>query len=120
MNPQRPIRLIAVARGSHAEVIARSRDAVSSSGGSILDYHLFSNAILCLTIDVAVRNLRALATALDAAEIRLDSASLDQVDELSSLSGADAANRPRVEGTLSVNIINDDPPLRIEVPAVPG
>ncbi len=121
MHPH-PFRLTGFARGSHVEVVAHARDAVCASGGTVLDYHMFSNAILCLTIEIAPANLGPLAAALAAAGVRLDEQSLAQVEPPAALGGSEVVERDgrRVEGTLSINLVHGEPPLRIEVPAVPG
>lgn len=117
----RPLRLTGLAAGSHVEVISAARDSLNDTGGSIVDFHMFSNAILCLNFEIAASRLPALRAALADSGVRLDDRSLEALDSASS--GAAAAREKAgatVGGTLSINIINDEPPLRIEIPAVPG
>lgn len=79
--PMNPLRLTAFCRGSHTEVVGRARDALNSSGASILDFHMFSNAILCLNFEIAARRLPVLAEAIAHADIRLDQRSLDDLGQ---------------------------------------
>ncbi len=117
--PAGPLRLVAFARGSHVEIVAHARDALGAAGASILDFHMFSNAILCLNFEIGLSSLAALDDALDSAGIRLDAASRSGLAVASSeVSSADAD--ARLVGSLSVNMVNDEPVLRIQVPAVPG
>jgi hypothetical protein len=114
-----PVRLTAFARSSHNEVIPAARDAIAAAGGSILDFHLFSNAVLCLTIEIRASRLAQLADELAAAGIRLDEGSLALMREVAA-DGTAAADAAALDGTLSITLIHDEPPLIIEVPAVPG
>lgn len=119
--PMNPLRLTAFCRGSHIEVVGRSRDALGSSGASISDFHMFSNAVLCLNFEIAARRLPVLAEAIAQADIRLDQRSLNDLGQVADTRGLVAdESEPLVEGSLSINMINDEPVLRIEVPAVPG
>lgn len=110
-----PLRLTGYARGSHVEVIATVRDAIESAGGYITDCHLFSNAIVCVNFEMTGEGLRSLEALLAAATVRLDA---EAVRELKGR--AACADIDRIEASLSVNMIHDDPALRIEVPSVPG
>lgn len=117
-----PLRLTGFSRGTHVEVVSRSRDALIGVGASILDFHMFSNAILCLTFEIAPEALSSLPAALADAGVSVDAVSRTAMEEaIGAVSGAasdDASER--LEGSLSINLINDEPALRIEVPAVPG
>jgi hypothetical protein len=116
-----PLRLTGFARGSHVEVTTRARDALGSSGAFILDYHMFSNAILCLNFEIAATRLPVLAVAISEAAIRLDGRSQAELDgRLHSTVNDSLTGAPSIEGSLSINLIHDEPVLRIEVPAVPG
>lgn len=113
-----PLRLTACCRGSHVEVIARARDALGASGASILDFHMFSNAVLCLNFEIAARLVPALLEAIAQADICFDPQSLHDAEQL--IEETRARGRLVVEGSLSINLINDEPVLRCVVPAVPG
>ncbi len=113
------LRLSAVGRGSHTEIVAAARDALTSSGASILDFHMFSNAILALNFEISPPRLTALRAALDQTTLRLDAGSRAALEQAVSDASTDEASDP-LQASLSINVINDEPPLRIEVPAVPG
>lgn len=83
---------------------------------------MFSNAVLCLNFEIAARRLPALGEAIAQADIRLDQRSLNDLGRVAADTHGFVGDEsePVVEGSLSINLINDEPGLRIEVPAVPG
>lgn len=112
-----PLRIAGFTRVPHIEMIARVRDAISSNDGFILDSHMFSNAMLSISFEIRGRDVESLATAISAAGLLLDAQSTSR------LAGWDATMIDPdfvMPGALSINFVHDDPPLRIEVPAVPG
>ena len=112
-----PLRIAGFTRVPHVEMIARVRDAISFVGGFILDSHMFSNAVLSISLEVRIRDVESLAAALSAAGLRLDQQSTSR---LGAWEASDIDSDDMIAGSLSINFIHDDPPLRIEVPAVPG
>ena len=112
-----PLRIAGFTRVPHIEMIARVRDAINSSGAFILDSHMFSNAVLSISFEIHGRDVESLATAIAAAGLRFDAQSTSRLAGWATrMIGPDLV----VPGSLSINFVHDEPPLRIEVPAVPG
>ena len=112
-----PLRIAGFTRVPHIEMIARIRDAISSCGGFILDSHLFSNALLSVSFEVRGRDVESLSAGLSAAGLRIDAQSLSRLRECRE---RECDSDTVIPGSLSINFIHGDPPLRIEIPAVPG
>lgn len=112
-----PLRISGFTRVPHIEMIALIRDAINSSGGSIFDSYMYSNAMLCVNFEIGRCDVTQLAQALLDAGLLL---SADSAAQLGDFGVSSAESGGTVPGALSVNFIHDDPPLRIEVPAVPG
>jgi hypothetical protein len=97
-------------------------EAILRGGGYVLDFHMFSNAAICINFEVPAGNVERLYASLKGTGLRLSREShellADCRDELNRLGeGAKAAD---VAGTLQITFIHDEPDLRIEVPPIPG
>jgi hypothetical protein len=112
-----PLRIAGFTRVPHVEMIARVRDAIGAHGGFILDSHLFSNAVLSISFEIRGGDVEALVSAMTAAGLLLDAQSSSRL-AVWDASAVDSDST--IPGMLSINFVHDDPPLRIEVPAVPG
>ncbi len=110
------LRICGFTRVPHVEMIAAIRDAINSSGGCVLDSHLFSNAVLSIQAEIRADNVPRLFSSLEDAGLHVDATTAASRDSWRIDTEADAV----VNVALSVNFLHDDPPLRIEVPAVPG
>lgn len=103
-------------------MISRVKEAISKSGGFILDFQMFSNLSICLNFELAVGKIDRLSDALKATGMQLSEEShhllancckgLEQLDEKTRAS--------EVTGTLAITFIHNEPDLRIEVPPIPG
>lgn len=103
-------------------MISRVKDAIQDGGGYILDFHMFSNAAICINFEVSVGNITSLYSALTATGLHLHQESHDlladwckQVEQL--------GEKPKavdVAGTLEITFIHTEPDLRIECPPIPG
>ena len=116
------LQLSGVTRAGRHEMISRVREAILAGGGYVLDFHMFSNAAICINFEVPVGNIERLHSSLKETGLRLSREShellarlRDELDELDERAqAADAA------GTLQITFIHDEPDLRIEVPPIPG
>ncbi len=66
------LQLKGVTRVARHEMISRVRDAILEGGGYIIDFHMFSNAAICINFEVAVGDVGNFYTALAASGLRLD------------------------------------------------
>lgn len=96
-------------------MIARARDAITESGGWILDAKLFSNVSINLSFEIPANRIRSLRDALELIELHLSTSSVESIAQ-------HRADEPSgdIAGSLHITFINDEPDLRIQVPAIPG
>ena len=115
------LRIDGITAVARHDMTGRVKRAITSCGGSILDFRQFSNVSVCLTFEIAASRLGGLRDALAQTGLRLSRESLDAL-----AGGREAARRDDVSGadetacTLAVTFVHEEPDLRIEVPAVPG
>jgi hypothetical protein len=116
------LRINAVTRADRHRTIPALRDAVAESGGWITDFHLFSNASVCINFELPLRHAARLGDSLKRLDLRLTA---ESVEALNALGGR--AARPEaldadeeIPGTLQVTFVHNEPDLRIEVPPIPG
>lgn len=117
-----PIRLSASTRGDRNQTIWQVSEAVSNSGGYILDHQIFSNISICFRFELPARNIDRLHAALALPDLRLSIESerlisiwSNEKEELELESQGTA-----IAGSLQITFIHDDPDLRITIPAIPG
>ena len=103
-------------------MISRVREAISQGGGYICDFHMFSNASICINFEVAAGKIGKLYSSLAATGLRLNREShdllavcRDQSEQLDEKSRA-----ADVAGTLQITFIHGEPDLKIECPPIPG
>ena len=104
------------------EMISRVKEAISTGGGYILDFHMFSNASICINFEVPAGSIEKLYSSLTETSLHLYQESHDLL--------ADCRNRVEqlgeeskaidVAGTLQITFIHNEPDLRIECPPIPG
>lgn len=104
------------------EMIARVRDAILDGGGYITDFHLFSNAAICINFEVSAGNVGGFYTSLVGTGLGLDRESRDLLADCGRQSAVlgEKAGAADVMGTLNIAFIHDEPDLRIEVLPIPG
>jgi hypothetical protein len=107
-----------VTRSERRTVIGQSSDAITESGGSILDSKFFSNVSVSLLIEIRRSGLVRLADRLE--NIGLVP-SLDTESKLDEMAEAtQKAPEEVVSATVQITFVHDEPDLSHEVPAVPG
>lgn len=114
------LRLNGVTKIDRHDMISRVKEAISKGGGYIFDFHLFSNASICINFEVSAGNIEKLYSSLTATGLHLNQESHDLL--------ADCCNRLEelgekstdVAGTLQITFIHNEPDLRIECPPIPG
>ena len=112
------VQLCYVTRSERRTVIGQSSNAITESGGSILDSQLFSNVSVSLLIEIRRSGLVLLADRLE--NIGLVP-SLDTDPKLCEMAeAARTAPEEIVSATVQITFVHDDPDLSHEVPAVPG
>ena len=113
-----PFRIQAYAKANRLETVASVRDILLSADAAITDYQQFSNASVCLTVEIAFSHLPDLYSALSVIPVSL-------TPELGQLLAGIQVEAPvppsaLVSGTLAISFLHDEPDLRLIVPAVPG
>ncbi|MBP2297645.1 hypothetical protein [Azospirillum picis] len=92
-------------------------EAISASGGWIVDHTLFSNIMATIRFAIPPAGLDDLKGRIMAAGIRLETADRPEPQQAGS---KDPRPQDEILGSLNLTFIHNDPDLRIELPAVPG
>lgn len=116
------LQLSGVTRVERHEMISLVGAAILEGGGYVLDFHMFSNAAICINFEAPAGSIGKLYSSLNATGLRLSRESHELLancrDERDGLGERAAA--VDVAGTLQITFIHDEPDLRIEVPPIPG
>ncbi len=107
-----------VTRSERRAVIALCSDAVTESGGSILDFKFFSNVSASLFIEIGQSRLARLADRLE----HLGLVPGPETDlQLARLADAARTVPDQIaSATVQITFVHDEPDLPHDVPAVPG
>jgi hypothetical protein len=101
-------------RAARLRITAQAKEAISKSGGWIVDFHHFSNLSLCINFEIESHRVGELHSALASLDVRISDASHEQLAALQE-EGDD-----EVIGTLQITFIHSEPDLRRDVPPIPG
>lgn len=99
--------------------IGRIKDAITSGGGYILNFQMFSNVAICINFEVSVKRLGAFQAALKNEGILNDESIGRLADYLDPQQEVDGTAED-INGTLNVTFVHDEPDLRIKAPPIPG
>jgi hypothetical protein len=116
------LQLTGVTKVNRHEMISRVKEAILRGGGYVTDFHMFSNAAICLNFEVSVGNIGSLYESLVATGLSLSQESHDALAGYPDQQGllVERAEAADVMGTLNITFIHDEPDLRIEAPPIPG
>jgi len=116
--PSAFFQLCYVTRSERRAVIGLCSDAITESGGSILDSRFFSNVSVSLLIEVGQSRLIRLADRLQ--HIGLVPAQETDGKLVRLAEAARTAPEQIVSATVQITFVHDEPDLPHDVPAVPG
>jgi hypothetical protein len=104
------------------EMISLVKDALSKGGGYIIDFHMFSNAAICINFEISSGNIGDFYASLISTGLHLEKESCDLLADCSRQLKEDVekAMASGVTGTLNITFIHNDPDLKIKVPPIPG
>jgi hypothetical protein len=114
------LRINGSTRADRHQTISAARDAITSSGGWVTDFKLFSNVSVCLNFEISPGAVARLHSSLGALGLGLSDESERALAGFSRGGLERRAAGGDVLGTLQITFVHDEPDLRIEVPAVPG
>ena len=116
------LQLSGVTRANRHEMISLAREAILAGGGYVLDFHMFSNAAICINFEVPAGNIEKLYSSLKGTGLRLSQESHELLAGCRNQSSetGEGAGAGEVMGTLQITFIHNEPDLRIEVPPIPG
>ncbi|SJZ37275.1 hypothetical protein SAMN02745126_00702 [Enhydrobacter aerosaccus] len=111
------LNLSGVTKVERHQAVTAASEAISASGGWIIDHTLFSNIMATIRFALPVEEQEALKERLKAGGIGLEAdASGDSKQQGTDRSLPSA----EIVGSLTITFIHNDPDLLIEVPAIPG
>ena len=106
-----------VTKADRHQVTADVNDAISASGGWVVNHTMFSNIAITIQFSLPSLRLDELRDRVMAASVKLNDDSLAEILAIGEKRLPEAAD---VTATLSITFIHDEPDLRREIPAVPG
>jgi len=113
------LQLNATSRGPRHQIIELAKDAITASGGWIIDFRLFSNLSICINFELPFDQVGRLRDALAEIDMRLSDAGFQTLEALAGITNQDG-QPAELMGSLQITFIHDDPDLRIPVPMIPG
>jgi len=100
-------------------VVFEVNECILNCHGAIVDTQQFSNHLLRLSSEIPVTRLEELLGKIESAGVSLSQASKEEaLSETEMMAGRDPVRR--LDGTLVIRFVSDEPDLRIPTPAVPG
>jgi len=109
------LRINASTHADRIDMTSRAEQALTGTGGWILDFKQFSNISISISFEISTKNLGRLYQALKATGLDLSR----QSDEALSNYG-DLKNQADIQASLQITFIHNEPDLRRDVPAIPG
>ncbi|MGE5403886.1 MAG: hypothetical protein ACM3PP_03005 [Candidatus Saccharibacteria bacterium] len=106
------VRLQASTTQERHTVINQVREAITHSGGIILDFKMFSNRSINFVFEISPSDVDKLYRILQEIELKL----WQDRNDLPIISDDAAVKAKDLHGTLQITFIHGDPDLRIEVP----
>jgi len=113
------LQLNAMTRGQRHQIIELAKDAITASGGWIMDFKFFSNASICINFELSSNQVARLHEALAEIDLRLSEASFQSLEELAGIT-SQGGQPAELMASLQITFIHDEPDLRIPVPMIPG
>lgn len=116
MFNQRFLQLDGFTRKERIQMTTRVNEAINKAGAWIIDFHQYSNILICINFEILSANLDRLAISLQATDLHLSEESISQLVQENRLT----LKQKELMGTLQITFIHDEPDLLREIPAVPG
>jgi hypothetical protein len=113
---QQFLRLDGFTKAERIQMTDRVSEAINQAGAWITDFHLYSNILICINIEVPIANLDRLAESLQETGLHLSQESLDQLIP----ANKSTPKETELVGTLQITFVHNEPDLLREIPAVPG
>ena len=107
MYPPQFLRINGLTSEDRHHMIPLLRDAIMSSGGWIMDFHLFSNISICINFELPLRHAGKFHAALCSLSLRLSEESASALEAYRHASEQTGENSADVDlsGTLQVTFI---------------
>jgi hypothetical protein len=113
---QQFLRLDGFTKAERIQMTARVSEAINQAGAWIIDFHLYSNILICINFEVPIANLERLAASLQETSLHLSQESLAQLMP----ANKSTPKEKELVGTLQITFVHNEPDLLREIPAVPG
>lgn len=111
------IRVNTVAKYDRYDAIDEAKYAITSSGGWLTDYRMFSNTSICIQFEIELKDTLTLYSRLQQTGLKLTDESHAAFSQVSAIvSEISGAGNPDLRGTLQITFVHDDPLQIIEVP----
>ncbi len=116
------LRLNGITTVERHEMINRMKTAIDRGGAVLIDFHMFSNAMIVLNVELPAGKVERFAAAVQATGLRLETRNQSDLAACVATVRQLDPKAPEVglAGSIQITFIHDEPDLHIEVPAVPG
>jgi len=109
------LRLNAVTKESRNETIDRIKESLGACGAWITSVTSFSNMSICFNFEISGSSIPQLRDALARTQLQLSTETINNFESLPLRN-----LRDEVSGSLQITLLNNEPDLKIPVPAIPG
>ncbi|GLX66633.1 hypothetical protein [Paenibacillus glycanilyticus] len=111
------IRINAVAKYNRHDAIDDAKQIITTSGGWVTDYRMFSNRSLCIQFEIEWEDAFRLYSAIQLTPMKLTEETQTLLEQLANQTNNSASSSKKdIRGTLQVTMIHDEPDMIIEVP----
>lgn len=109
------IRINAVAKYDRHDAMDDAKSIITSSGGWVTDYRLFSNRSICLLFEIEANDAAKLYPHIQNTKLTVTVDTEAALEELNDVLQTTKSNKD-LKGSFQVTFVHDDPDLIIEVP----
>lgn len=111
------IRMNAVAKFNRHDAIDAAKNVITSSGGWVTDFRMFSNRSLCIQFEIEWVDAIHLYPLIQQTRLTMTEETqmlLEQVVQI--INSSETCPKKDIRGTFQITFIHDEPDLIIEVP----
>lgn len=106
-----------VTKADRHQVTADVNDAISGTGGWVINHTLFSNIAITIQFSLPSQRLVEFRDRVIAASVKLDD---DSIAKVQAMAGRHSPKPIDIAASLNITFIHNEPDLRREISAIPG
>ncbi|WP_435171318.1 hypothetical protein [Paenibacillus glycanilyticus] len=111
------IRINAVAKYNRHDAMDDAKQIITSSGGWVTDYRMFSNRSLCIQFEIEPDDAIHLYPSIQQTQLKITEETHTLLLQIANrINDTAASSNKDIRGTFQITFIHDEPDLIIEVP----